>query len=191
MIPEVEVLMRSTVAIRHVAGILVLAATPVFGEAAWAKPFATATLEAKSGSTVHGKVDFTETPDKGLKVRLEVTGLTAGPHGFHVHEKGDCSASDGSSAGAHYDPTADQHAGPKAPRRHLGDLGNVDGGEGTRTVEMTIAKPEPSEGWSWSDFVGKAIVIHAGADDFVTQPSGSSGDRIACGVIRPIAVPAE
>ena len=84
---------------------------------------AVAVLQPTQGSKVSGTVTFTEVAD-GVQVHAEITGLTPGNHGFHVHEFGDCTATDGSSAGAHFNPTNQPHAGPDADARHVGDMGN-------------------------------------------------------------------
>src|SRR5437879_12267120 len=86
---------------------------------------AVAVLHPTAGSKVNGTVTFTEEAD-GVRVRAEITGLTPGNHGFHIHEFGDCSAADASSAGAHFNPTNNPHAGPDAAERHVGDMGNVE-----------------------------------------------------------------
>src|SRR5436305_3066571 len=86
---------------------------------------AIAVLHPTAGNKVSGTVTFTEVAD-GVQVHAELAGLTAGDHGFHVHEFGDCSAPDASSAGAHFNPTNKPHAGPDAPERHVGDMGNVE-----------------------------------------------------------------
>src|SRR5438034_7989476 len=85
---------------------------------------AIALLHPTAGNKVSGTVTFTEVAD-GVQVRAEISGLTPGNHGFHVHEFGDCSAADGSSAGAHFNPTSKPHAGPESAERHVGDMGNV------------------------------------------------------------------
>ena len=85
---------------------------------------AVAVLHPTGSNKVAGTVTFTEVAD-GVQVLAEITGLTPGNHGFHVHEFGDCSAPDASSAGAHFNPTNKPHAGPDAPERHVGDMGNV------------------------------------------------------------------
>src|SRR5437764_5758302 len=85
---------------------------------------AVAVLHPTAGSKVTGTVTFTEEAD-GVKVRAEITGLTPGNHGFHVHEFGDCSAADAASAGGHFNPTKQPHAGPDGPKRHEGEMGNI------------------------------------------------------------------
>ncbi|WP_218109901.1 superoxide dismutase family protein [Oligoflexus tunisiensis] len=143
--------------------------------------FAEATLAAKSGSKVRGTVLFNRT-DKGVQVIASITGGPAGKHGFHIHEKGDCSAPDASSAGGHFNPTGAPHAGLNAPTRHVGDLGNITinkDGKGMLTTDI----PNVSGFSDWNTIIGKAVVVHAKADDEKSQPSGAAGDRIACGVI--------
>jgi len=142
---------------------------------------AVAVLHPTAGSKVSGTVTFTEEAD-GVKVRAEITGLTPGNHGFHVHEFGDCSAADATSAGGHFTPTKQPHAGPDAPERHVGDMGNVQAdASGKATLEyvdhqISLTNDERSA-------IGRSVVVHAKADDLKSQPSGDSGARVACGVI--------
>ena len=142
---------------------------------------AVAVLHPTAGSKVNGTVTFTEEAD-GVKVRAEITGLTPGNHGFHVHEFGDCSAADATSAGAHFNPTKQPHAGPDAPERHVGDMGNVQAdASGKATLEyvdhqISLTNDQRSA-------IGRSVVVHAKADDLKSQPAGDSGARVACGVI--------
>ncbi len=142
---------------------------------------AVAVVYPTAGNKVGGTVVFTETAD-GVKVRAEITGLTPGTHGFHIHEFGDCSAADASSAGAHFNPMHKPHAGPDAPERHVGDMGNVQAdASGNATLEyvdhqISLTNDEHSA-------VGRSVVVHAKADDLKSQPAGDSGARVACGVI--------
>jgi len=139
---------------------------------------ATATLEPKSGSKVKGEVTFTQ-DGSGVRATGEITGLTAGRHGFHLHEKGDCSAPDAESAGGHFNPEGKKHGGPASAERHAGDFGNITANaSGIATVNATIA------GVSVASIMGKGLVVHAMADDEKTDPSGNSGARIACGVVK-------
>lgn len=161
-------------------------------QAAWpanAEPFARAVLLPRSGSQASGTVDFAKT-DQGLLIRAYVTNVSPGAHGFHVHEKDDCSAPDASSAGEHFNPTDQPHGGPKGQSRHAGDFGNlIVKADSSAPVEMTI--PSPTRAFDWKMIVGKALVLHDKADDLKSQPSGKSGDRIACGVIEAIEKVAE
>jgi len=143
---------------------------------------AVATLQPKSGTQVTGTVTFTQKGDK-VEVVGNVKSLTPGKHGFHVHEKGDCSASDASSAGGHFAPGGGQHAAPTASNRHAGDLGNIEA-DANGNATFTITTDALRVGSGDRDVVGKSIVIHGDPDDLTTQPSGNSGGRVACGVIE-------
>jgi Cu-Zn family superoxide dismutase len=142
---------------------------------------ATSSLESRSGSTTTGTATFEQDGDQ-VMLTLEVSGATPGKHGAHIHQTGDCSASDASSAGGHWNPTAHPHGTPDAAH-HLGDLGNIEiGQDGKGTLKLSKAEWKIGDG-SANDVVGKALIIHAGEDDLVTDPAGNSGSRVACGVI--------
>ncbi len=143
---------------------------------------AVATLQPKSGTQVTGTVTFSQKGDK-VEVVANVKTLSPGKHGIHVHEKGDCSASDASSAGGHFAPGGGQHAGPTEPKRHAGDLGNLEA-DANGNATFTITTDALRVGSGDRDVIGKAIIIHGDPDDLTTQPSGNSGGRIACGVIE-------
>jgi Cu-Zn family superoxide dismutase len=137
-------------------------------------------LEPTTGSTVSGWVTFESMADH-VHVRAEVKGLTPGRHGFHVHEKGDCSSGDGTSAGGHFNPVGEPHAGPDSPKRHVGDLGNLEANDaGIASYERMDFGVRLSGEHS---ILGKAVIVHAGEDDLTTQPTGAAGARVACGVI--------
>jgi len=142
---------------------------------------AVAVLHPTVGNKVSGTVTFIEVAD-GVQVHAEITGLAPGNHGFHVHEFGDCSVPDATSAGAHFNPTNKPHAGPDAPERHVGDMGNVEAdASGKATLEyvdhqISLTNDQQSA-------IGRSVVVHAKADDLKSQPAGDSGARIACGVI--------
>src|ERR1043166_7067566 len=144
---------------------------------------ARAELSPANGSSVHGTVDFYET-SKGVHVVAKVSGLTAGKHGFHVHEKGDCSATDASSAGGHFNPTGAKHGGPNDAERHAGDFGNITAGEsGTATadfVDSHISFDGPNS------IIGRGVIVHANPDDLKSQTPtpGNAGKRVACGNIQ-------
>jgi Cu-Zn family superoxide dismutase len=141
---------------------------------------AVAVLHPAKDGKVEGLLTFVKAAT-GMKVTGRITGLAAGTHGFHIHEFGDCSAADFSSAGGHYNPTGHQHAGPAEPRRHIGDMGNIEAGaDGVATVDYTDARLrfEGAHG-----ILGRGVVVHANPDDFKTQPTGNAGGRVACGVI--------
>jgi Cu-Zn family superoxide dismutase len=152
-------------------------------EEAVAPQRATAEINPTEGNSVHGTVTF-ETVAGGVRVTADIEGLSPGDHGFHIHEYGDCSAPDGSSAGGHYNPTHAPHGGPDKPegQRHIGDLGNIHAGPDGK-AQYDRVDPIISLGGSYS-IIGKSVIVHAGADDLVSQPTGDAGPRVACGVIR-------
>jgi Cu-Zn family superoxide dismutase len=161
-----------------------LAAPPRPDAVALPRTVARAELMPTAGSDVHGTVDFAES---GNTVTLDITlsGLTPGPHGMHVHEFGDCSAADASSAGKHLNPHSAPHGGPadESDARHPGDLGNVvadEMGNVRTSIHDAVLDSEPD-----FQIVGHALVVHAGTDDLKSQPAGNSGNPVACGVIEP------
>jgi Cu-Zn family superoxide dismutase len=121
----------------------------------------------------------------GVQITGTITGLPPrSEHGFHVHETGDCAAPDFKSAGEHFNPEKGQHAEPTSPNRHLGDIPNITADEtGIALVNVTVTGATLKDQGP-HDLLGKALIVHAKKDDYKTQPSGDSGDRIACGVIR-------
>jgi Cu-Zn family superoxide dismutase len=142
---------------------------------------ARATLKSAAGSEVEGEVTF-EQSKQGVRVHVKAKGLTPGQHGFHIHERGDCSLPDFSSAGEHYAPKGHSH-GPPGPTSHTGDLGNIEANADGEAEQSIVTQQLVSE-QDLHAIVGKAVIIHAQPDDFTTQPSGASGDRVACGVIE-------
>ena len=130
---------------------------------------------------------FTKEKD-GIKIELEVQNVSPGLHGIHIHEMGDCSADDASSAGGHFNPAHLSHGGPNPKAHHMGDLGNIKiDANGRGTLIVTIPKENfNSDFLDWSIIVGKSIILHADPDDLRTNPSGNSGARIACGVIKAL-----
>ena len=138
---------------------------------------AIAVLSSASGSQVTGTVTFTKSGN-AVQVVAEVSGLTPGKHGFHVHEFGDCSAADAATAGSHFNPTKDPHAGHDADKRHMGDLGNLEAdASGKARLDLSDKKIKIEQ------IIGKAVIVHEKADDLKTQPTGDAGGRVACGVI--------
>jgi len=141
---------------------------------------AVAVLHPTQGNNVSGTVYFSLTP-KGIKVTADVMGLIPGQHGFHIHEYGDCTAPDGTSAGGHFNPENQPHAGPDQAKRHLGDLGNIEAdSSGNAHYERTdiYLKFDGRD-----SIIGRGVIVHAGEDDLVSQPSGNAGPRIACGAV--------
>ena len=141
---------------------------------------AIAVLVPTAGHAARGTVTF-EAVGGGVRITAQLEGLPAGDHGFHIHELGDCSAGDGTSASGHYNPAGAPHAGPEGAPRHAGDLGNVTADtQGMATYDRTdrvIRLDGPDS------IVGRGVIVHAGADDLATQPTGNAGARLACGVI--------
>ena len=144
---------------------------------------AVANLASSSGSLVSGKVTLVPMTG-GVHLTGTVGGLPPNStHGFHVHEKGDCSADDASSAGGHFNPTAQAHGSAESSTHHSGDMDNIKSdASGTARVSFHIENVGLADA-SATDINGLALVVHAKADDYKTQPSGNSGARIACGVI--------
>lgn len=144
-------------------------------------PRAVAELEPRSGTSVRGRITFTPAAD-GVRAVGEVTGHTPGRKGFHIHDKGDCSAPDAMSAGGHYNPTQVKHGAPGSG--HLGDLGNlVFDGEGRARVDLRVPGVR-LDGTSPNGIVGRALIVHVQEDDLRTDPTGNAGGRAACGLIR-------
>src|SRR5579862_6599705 len=165
------------------AGILVVAsviALSVVAAQAESVTKAVAVLSPTKGNSVAGEVTFTKV-DGGIKIVADVTGLTPGEHGFHIHEFGDCSAPDGTSAGGHFNPHHMQHGGPEAAVRHAGDFGNLDAGADGKAHYERVDSTISFDGAD--SIIGHAIIVHASADDLKTQPTGNAGARVACGAI--------
>ncbi|MFZ0930411.1 MAG: superoxide dismutase family protein [Syntrophobacteraceae bacterium] len=141
---------------------------------------AIAVMNPTEGSKVRGVVSFTK-DGKGVRIVAKIEGLSPGPHGFHIHEFGNCTSPEANSAGGHFNPTDMPHAGPKSEKRHAGDLGNLEADKnGVARLEWTdnvISLEGPAS------IIGRSVIVHAQADDFKTQPTGASGARVACGVI--------
>ncbi|WP_229262336.1 superoxide dismutase family protein [Duganella guangzhouensis] len=154
------------------------------GAAQAATTSAVAELKPTQGNNVTGSVRFTQQAGK-LQIDAEIQGLAPGVHGFHLHEKGDCSAPDGTSAGGHFNPAGHQHGAPTAGAHHGGDFGNLTAdASGKATLHLSVPTSEISlDDGAAGNVVGRGVIVHADADDFVTQPTGNSGKRLACGVV--------
>ncbi len=161
------------------------AVEPVVAESAEVK--ASATIESKSESKVTGSISFTMKGDK-VWVEAKLTGLTPGEHGFHVHEKGDCSSPDGKSAGGHFNPSSVDHGGPDMEMHHAGDLGNiVANAEGVAEMKVELPTSFLSlDAKADNNIIDRAVVVHGGTDDMKSQPSGAAGPRVGCGVIKSL-----
>jgi Cu-Zn family superoxide dismutase len=158
--------------------------TPGPGGEPLAEPAATAELRNAAGERV-GLATFT-TSNTGASLAISVTGLTPGRHGIHIHQNGECTPPDFTSAGDHFNPSALEHGleNPEGP--HAGDLPNLEvepDGSADTTLPFAPELLRPGD----RSIVGAhpaALVIHAEADDQRTDPSGNSGDRVVCGVIE-------
>jgi len=146
-------------------------------------PQALAQLQPTKGSTASGTATFTQRGDKVL-VEAKLPGLTPNAeHGFHVHDKGDCSSGDGLSAGPHFNPFGKQHAQFTTPERHAGDLPALKAdASGNATVSFELDVITVADGPA--SVIGRGLIVHAHPDDYTTQPTGNSGARIACAVIQ-------
>lgn len=141
-----------------------------------------AILVSAPGAGITGSLDLEQDGDE-LVIDGDIRGLSPGEHGFHIHEKGDCSAHDFKSAGGHFAPMGNPHGGPDAARHHAGDLGNlVVGEDGHVHVHVTTEAVDLGDGRR--SVIGKAFIVHAGTDDLASQPSGAAGPRVVCGVIE-------
>lgn len=145
---------------------------------------AAADLRPTQGNQANGMLTVVTAKD-GVKISGTIKGLQPNSeHGFHIHEKGDCSAPDASSAGGHFNPGAQAHGNPDTAVHHLGDILSIRANaEGVAKVDAHVGGATLGGGQP-TDIVGKAIVLHEKPDDYTTQPSGNSGGRIACGVIK-------
>ena len=145
---------------------------------------ATIALAPASGSLVSGRLSAMAMTG-GVHLSGDIGGLAPNSmHGLHVHETGDCSAADASSAGPHFNPAGHAHGNPAATMHHAGDLPNiVAGADGVAHVDVHVMGLTLG-GAASSNILGRALVVHATADDYASQPAGNSGARIACGVVR-------
>src|SRR3954471_9099603 len=141
---------------------------------------ATCELKSSSGSQVTGTGTFTKTGDE-VQVVADIQNLKPGKHGFHLHEKGDCSAPDAASAGGHFNPSQHKHGGPSTAEHHDGDLGNLEAdASGKAHVDWKGTMSLSGA----NSIIGKSVVVHEKEDDLKTDPSGNSGARQACGAIE-------
>ncbi|MFC3551895.1 superoxide dismutase family protein [Lysobacter cavernae] len=144
---------------------------------------ATVNLASASASLVSGKLSVVSMGN-GVHLTGEVGGLAPNStHAIHIHEKGDCSAADASSAGGHFNPAGAPHGKVDSGAHHGGDMNNlVADAEGVAKVDAH-ASGVTLGGGAANDIAGKAVIVHAAADDYKTQPTGNAGGRVACGVI--------
>jgi Cu-Zn family superoxide dismutase len=174
-------MMRTSLTARLLTLSLALAAA---GLAQAADSTADVVLKPTVGSATSGSVRFTQQGDQ-LRIDADIAGLTPGVHGFHLHEKGDCSAPDGTSAGGHFNPGNHQHGGPQNTAHHGGDFGNITAdASGKASLHLSVPISQISlDAGAANSIVGRGLIVHADPDDFVTQPTGNSGKRLACGVV--------
>ncbi len=137
-------------------------------------------LHPTEGNVVKGTVWFTEEDGK-ISIKAELEGLTEGKHGFHIHEYGDCTAADGTSAGGHFNPEGVDHSAHGDAIRHVGDMGNITvGSDGKASLSV---RDDKMSFRGKNSIIGRSIIVHAGEDDLKSQPTGDAGGRVACGVI--------
>jgi Cu-Zn family superoxide dismutase len=163
------------------AAALLLAAcaqTPTAGAGATA----VAEMKPTAGNAVAGTVRFEQSGSKVI-VTAAITGLKpSGEHGFHVHEKGDCSAPDATSAGGHFNPAGKAHGHHGKAERHAGDMPNLRA-DASGAARLMWESDLLSVGSGAANVVGRSVVIHRDPDDYASQPAGNSGPRLSCGVI--------
>jgi Cu-Zn family superoxide dismutase len=170
--------MRTTISIAAIA----LVASGCASMGGGAGPRAVANLEPTKGSNARGTVTFVQRGDR-VRVTAQLSGLRpSAEHGFHIHEKGDCSSGDGMSAGGHFNPAGKPH-GPQGSPHHAGDMPSVrSDAYGNANANFELA--EVAIGSGAADIVGKGLIVHRDPDDYKTQPTGNAGPRLACAVIR-------
>ena len=146
-------------------------------------PVAVAKLEPTLGNAATGTVTFTQVGDR-VRVEANLSGLKANAgHGFHIHEKGDCSSGDGMSTGGHFNPLGKPHGHHDRMERHAGDLPSLKAdaaGNAKLSVVLDVIAVSPGP----TGVVGRGMIVHRDPDDYQTQPTGNAGPRIACAVIR-------
>lgn len=146
-------------------------------------PDAMCELKPTKGNQVQGTVEFRQREGYVL-VTARVEGLTPGKHGFHIHEKGDCSAPDGTSAKGHFNPHGHDHGAPAGKVRHAGDLGNLKAD--SKGVAKYSYKDKTISLSGKASIIGKGVIVHEKEDDLTSQPTGNAGARVACGVIKSV-----
>ncbi|MFN8755558.1 MAG: superoxide dismutase family protein [Burkholderiales bacterium] len=146
-------------------------------------PVAVANLEPTKGNNTSGSVTFTQVGDK-VRVVADVKGLKPGAeHGFHVHDKGDCSSGDGMSTGGHFNPTGKPHAHHSTAERHAGDMPSLVA-DANGNAKLSVVLDVMSVSTGAGSVVGRGLIVHRDPDDYKSQPTGNAGPRIACAVIR-------
>ena len=167
--------MKRVMLVSAVGALAVCSTLPAYAQSAVAR------LEPTQGNATAGTVTFTQKGDK-VAIEAKVSGLTKGGHGFHIHEKGDCSSADAMSAGGHFNPTAKPHGNPSVPDHHPGDVPMLIA-DASGNASLSVELGAITVGSGTTDIVGKAVIVHKDLDDYTTQPTGNAGARVACGVI--------
>ena len=145
-------------------------------------PAAVARLQSTTGNTASGSVNFEQSVGK-VRVRGEIRGLKPNAeHGFHVHEKGDCSSGDGVSTGGHFNPDMKPHGAPNSMAHHAGDFPALKT-DAAGVARFDFEATAISLGSGIADVIGRGLIVHANPDDYTTQPTGNAGARLACTVI--------
>ena len=163
--------------------LLATTAVALAGCAHFFGPAATATLSPTMGNNTAGTVRFAQEKGGRVLVTGEISGLKPNAeHGFHIHEKGDCSSGDGNSAGGHYNPNAQPHGRHEMGPHHAGDLQSLRA-DASGVARFSFQSTGISVGPGVADVVGRGLIVHRDPDDYTTQPTGNSGPRLACAVI--------
>ncbi len=145
-----------------------------------------ADMKPTKGFKANGVILLTTGPE-GMNMNVDMKNVSKGVHGIHIHEKGDCSAPDASSAGGHFNPVSKAHGAPEIVDSHAGDLGNVTADKNKKVAFKGLAKPASAlKDFDWTQFEGKAVILHVNKDDLTSQPVGNAGGRIACGVLTKV-----
>ena len=160
-------------------------APPAMTSEAHANHTASADLAATQGNDVKGNVTFSIVDGK-VHVKGQVSGLKPNSeHGFHIHEKGDCSAPNGDSAGGHFNPSKEDHGSVATTPHHGGDIPNIKAdAQGNAVVDADVSTNVNIGEGNDSDIIGRGLIVHADPDDYKTQPTGNAGARLACAVIK-------
>jgi len=141
---------------------------------------AVVTLHPTESSVTRGTINF-EQLATGIHIHGTISGLKPGKHGFHIHTFGNCSCPDATCAGGHFNPTNQPHGAPSDKKRHVGDLGNIIAdNNGTASIDamdsiITLNGPH--------SIIGRSVIVHEQHDNLTSQPTGSAGKRVGCGVI--------
>ena len=160
-------------------------APPAMTSEAHANHGAVAELAPTKDSTAKGNVTFSVVDGK-VHVKGQVSGLKPNSeHGFHIHEKGDCSAPNGDSAGGHFNPSKEDHGNVATTPHHGGDIPNIKAdAQGNAVVDAAVSTNVNIGEGNDSDIIGRGLIVHADPDDYKTQPTGNAGARLACAVIK-------